>query len=143
MAKKKKPISKEPWLRALARKSNKYKAIRTTFKGRVYASRMEATRAAELDAMQEAGKILFWIPQPGTVILDIVRYQPDYFVVGLNGEYWYEEVKGMMTPGAKMKFRLWVKYGPCDLHVITKKGNHIITPDRLSADEPDQKDEQE
>lgn len=107
-------------------KRSKYNAKRTEYNGRVYASRAEADRAINLDAMQRAGIVEWWEPQIPISIGESgidKRYIVDFIVYGKHGLR-AEDVKGRDTPSFRRHVRQWRKRGPMPLHVIR---NGVVT----------------
>ena len=88
---------------------NKYKAIRTEHNGRMFASKGEARRAAELELLQRAGQIknlAYQVKFPLVIgkvkicdyVCDFQYYEPGAFVV--------EDFKGMRPPVYRLKAKL-------------------------------------
>ena len=54
-------------------------------------------------------------------------YVPDFLVLARDdgGELdaRFEDVKGVETARFRLVRKLWPKYGPCDLHILTRKGS--------------------
>lgn len=92
---------------------HKYGARRTEYGGQWYASKAEARRALELDALLRDGSIRSWCRPRPTILIpgkrreDRVTLQPDFHVVDCYGSEWWEDVKGVETPVFKVKARLW------------------------------------
>lgn len=101
------------------KKPSKYHAQPTEYNGVRYASKAEAAFATALD-MKSAR--LWWIGQP-KFRLGVPEnvYIADFLVVPLDGDTYVVDVKGMMTSKFKRDLKLWSKYGPCPLHVVTGK----------------------
>lgn len=97
----------------------KYKNEPTEYRGRKYASKAEAARAAELDLLVRAGEIRAWQPQ---VLFrlgsDENRYQCDFLVWHNNGSTHAEDVKGRETEKFAADKRRWTNHGPCPLYVL-------------------------
>lgn len=110
------------------RKTSKYRAKPTPYKGITYASRAEAKRAMELDLMKQSGEISWWLRQ---VPVDIGEpgvdkpYRVD-FLVCMGGDVWAEDVKGVETASFRRHVRQWRLRGPFELHVIKKKKIDVI-----------------
>lgn len=109
-----------------------------TYNGTTYHSKMEASRAAELDMLLRGKVIDKWTRQVavklGEDFQTVVDFKVTYiinnrFVVG------YEEIKGFETPAFKQVRRLWKKYGPAKLQIMKRSGKgwktEVITPDRM------------
>jgi hypothetical protein len=92
----------------LEKKESKYHSRRTEYNGRWYASKKEAQKAQELDALVKVGHISFYLEQvpirlPGNIIyrLDFLTFTqvadtPLYEVVAID-------TKGYDTPVSKLK----------------------------------------
>jgi hypothetical protein len=108
----------------------KYKAEPSIYNSVRYASRAEASRAAELDILLKAGRILAWFGQI-TVRLGVPEniYRPDFLVIPSDGVPWFEDVKGFETPKFRRDKKLWKAYGRLELRVIRNGGVvETITP---------------
>jgi hypothetical protein len=101
------------------RPRNKYGVAvpeRRTYRGRLYASRLESRTAAWLDLLQRAGQVRTWEPQPAALELRVngrlvCRYRPDFLVTFAEGRREYWECKGWMTPAARLKLKLVAALG--------------------------------
>lgn len=103
---------------------SKYRARRTEYNGVVYASKAEATRAAELDLMVRQGIILSWTPQPRfTLGCPENAYVADFSVFYPGPRMFVEDCKGMETPKFKRDKKLWKAYGKFPLRILKRKGN--------------------
>jgi hypothetical protein len=103
---------------------NKYGAIRTEYKGVIYASKAEASRAKVLDEQQASGLIYWWIAHPKFRLgCPENVYIADALVVSPAGVR-IEDVKGKETAKFKKDKRLWRAYGPCPLWII--KGGKVV-----------------
>ena len=125
-----------------------------TYKGIVYASKAEAKRAVELDAMVRAGGIESWVGQPKfTLTRARIVYIADFHVVASNTaagcgwapdwpQYneWIEEVKGVPTPVFQIKKRLWKHYGTMPLAIISGRKVEWVLPIREPLKETDDAD---
>ncbi len=111
-------------------KSRKYRNKPTEYNGLRYDSKAEARRAQELDFLEGAGEIAFWIRQP-TFYLGCPEnvYRADFLVVHTGnypkhqGVAHVEDVKGRETPKFKRDRKLWAAYGPCELHIKKCRGS--------------------
>jgi hypothetical protein len=112
-------------------------ARRTEYAGRVYASKMEANRAAELDLLVRAGAVAWWLPQVTIPLGPDHKMRVDFLVAerakfgaaasALDALFVHaEDVKGARTREHARHERLWRKYGPFELRIITKTGIEII-----------------
>lgn len=126
----------------------KYRATRTEYDGVTYDSKAEAKRAQELDRLQAAGEIDWYIRQPRFTLgvpenvyradflvvkefhSQIVTYEGDpprqTFSLAISQTVYVEDVKGYETPKFKRDKKLWKRYGPCPLHIIKPKGTEIV-----------------
>lgn len=97
---KKETITKDEY-KALTKKKNKFNAVRQTYKGKSYDSKLEAGFAAELDLLKKAGEVKEWEPQKTLKCivngLLICRYSLDFFVTYTDGRQEYWEVKSRAT----------------------------------------------
>lgn len=125
-----------------------FKAIRTVHNGISYASKAEARRADELELLQRAGQIAWWIPQV-TIRLGCPEntYRVDFLVAEQmrNVQGWglqygltihAEDVKAIETREFVRNKRLWAIYGKFPLYVIRKGQIEIITPGCELEDKP-------
>lgn len=123
-----------------------FRARPTIHNGIRYASKAEANRAAELELLERAGKVVWWIPQV-TIRLGCPEntYRVDFLVAemprpigGSTVQYGLavhaEDVKGWETPQFAKHKRLWAKYGRFPLHVIHKGHVEIVTPGEETGD---------
>lgn len=78
-------------------KRAKYGNVRTAFQGREYASKREAQRAADLDALEIAGEIAGWIPQWPFRLAGGIKYVCDFLVILNDGTWRAEDVKSEAT----------------------------------------------
>lgn len=90
-----------------------------TFKGVVYDSKAEMTRACELDLLHRDGRVVVWSRQPSFHLGDIV-YRADFLVSWSDGAICVEEVKGVETRAFKERKRLWQQFGPLPLKILSK-----------------------
>lgn len=101
----------------------KYGNKRTEYNGRTYASKAEANRAMDLDALLAAGEIDGWKAQPRVELEPGIRCRPDFEVWGKT--HWFEDVKGAETERFKLVKKLWRLHGPADLHVLHVKSGQV------------------
>ena len=116
--------------------NNKYNAVKQTYNGINYDSRLEASRAYELDLMVKAGQIkgyerqfkveLYFYNKAGDKI-PFKTWKVDYCVENLDGTFTLEEVKGMELPDFKMKrdicTKIWLPDHPEYELVVLKQSN--------------------
>jgi len=92
-------------------KRSKYGNVRTEYRGRVYDSKAEARRAAELDKLVPA-EIVAWFPQVTFNLPGGIRYRCDFLVILPDGTWRAEDVKGKATDVYKLKRKLFKeRYG--------------------------------
>ena len=99
-----------------------------TYRGVVYASKLEARRAVYLDTLVDLGEVQEWYRQPvfklGTD--PVTKYRADFRIDWDSGEITIEDVKPwnrkrqapFKTAAFKRTVRLWKRYGPCDLRIM-------------------------
>lgn len=101
-----------------------------TYDGRVYASKMERLYAEHLDGLKEIGRVFRWVPQPVFKLTVDITFRPDFLVAEhcamQDGplpleDIYVVDVKGGNQAGWTKKRKLWLKYGPVRLIVVTKK----------------------
>lgn len=126
----------------LPKRRNKYGVsapAERTFDGKIYASKAEMARAKQ------------WNKDPFYAVFEQVRvslgvrenvYVVDFLVFARNprdasvnsGTFWAEDVKGMKTAKFARDIKLWARYGPCPLHILTRSGDgwnaEVITPNQ-------------
>ena len=124
-------------------KPNKYRAVRTEYNGRVYASKGEAELAQSLD-IDPTITVLETQPGPYTLGAPGVTYRPDFLVaertvrtmeigrveVPLSLLYAID-FKGRELPAFKRAVKLWEEFGPLPLKVISKHSSYWVIPRRL------------
>ena len=98
-------------------KRSKYGNIRTEYRGRVYDSKAEARRAAELDALVPA-EIVAWFPQVTFNLAGGIRYRCDFLVILPDGTWRAEDCKGFQTQVWKIKQKLFREKYNMDIKVI-------------------------
>lgn len=99
--------------------------------GRIYASTVEYQRAIELDLLIRSGDVTAWIPQVKVQLGEDFKTTVDFLVFshrsapdGLSwSAAWFEEVKGVEMPSFRTVRRLWIKYGPCAMKILKRKGS--------------------
>lgn len=92
------------------KKNNKFGAIKTEYKGRIYDSKKEARRAFELDAMIRAGEVTKVEYQPKYELVvngtKVSNYFGDFRVYYPDGRVEVEDVKGLKRGASYQIFRL-------------------------------------
>ncbi len=115
---------------------NKYKAIRQTYNGVNYDSKLEASRAYELDMLVKAGQIkgyerqykveLYYYDAKGQRY-NSKSWKIDFRVENNDGSFTLEEVKGLELPDFKFKRELlenvWLVDNLDHNLVVLKQGN--------------------
>lgn len=109
--------------------TRKYRNQPTEYAGHRYDSKAEATFAMELDARLAAHEIMAWTRQVPFTILGGTVYRVDFMIfsqagIGSGMRVLAElvEIKGMVTPEAKIKMKALMAMG-MPLKVIRRKGN--------------------
>ncbi len=93
-------------------KPHKYGAKRTEYGGKIYPSRHEANRAAELVLMARAGEVVTVMEQVSFLLPGGHKYIADFVILWPDGHYTVEDAKGVKTPEYKIKRDLMLeKYG--------------------------------
>jgi len=99
-----------------------------TYKGVLYASKLEARRAVYLDTLIELGEVREWSRQPIFILGTdpVTKYRADFHIVWKNGNVTFEDVKPwsrkrkapFITAAFKRTIRLWKRYGPYNLRIV-------------------------
>lgn len=114
-----------------------FKAIRTEYNGRMYDSKGEAEHAMQLDLLVRAGKVAWWIPQVTIPLGPDHTFKVDFlvaefatpYVAGRRAIYVVaEDFKGCETREFARHKRMWAKYGPFPLKVVSKRSSYTIEP---------------
>lgn len=93
-------------------RQSKYRNVRTAYAGKVYDSKREAQRAAELDLLIKAGEIAGKLEQVPFALPGGVVYRADFVVLRNDGTWYAEDAKGVRTKEYKIKARLFAeRYG--------------------------------
>lgn len=82
---------------------SKYKNTRTVVDGIRFASQKEAKRYKDLQLLQAAREVQFFLRQVPIDLPGKVRYFIDFIVFWKDGRISFEDVKGMKTPVYKIK----------------------------------------
>jgi hypothetical protein len=103
---------------------NKFNNKRTEYNGNMYDSKREADYAQNLDWRKKAREILKWERQESIQLIVngvlVTTYRVDFVVTLANGVKEYHEVKGMITPEAKIKMKLFEALNPAHKLVVVK-----------------------
>lgn len=98
--------------KAIGGNVNKYGNKRTEYKGSIYASKLEATQAYELDVLQQAGEIKSWEAQVRESLEaygeKIGEYWPDFRVIHNDESVEYIETKGKQTDLYRWKKKMFL-----------------------------------
>jgi hypothetical protein len=96
-------------------KRNKYNAVRTSYNGYNYPSKLEASQAAELDLLLKAKRIKAWDRQFKVEIyaktlqgdkVHVCDHKIDFRVYELDGSYTLIEAKGVETSDYKWRRKM-------------------------------------
>lgn len=87
-------------------KRSKYRNVKTERDGKVYASKREADRHTELQLLQQAREIAFFLEQVPFRLPGGIVYLADFVVLHLDGSYTVEDAKGFRTDVYKIKKKL-------------------------------------
>lgn len=115
---------------------NKYKAVKQTYKGYSYASKLEASRAYELDLLVKSKQVksyerqfkvqLYYYDSKG-IKYNWKSWKIDFCVENLDGTFTLEEVKGLELDDYKAKRDLlcnvWLLDNPNYSFVVLKQQN--------------------
>ena len=95
-------------------KITKYKNTKARVDGMEFDSIAESRRYLVLKEMQRQGEIKSFRRQPSFTLTmsGNLRYRPDFYVSGINGEDWVEDVKGFETRNFINKKKLWEEVYP-------------------------------
>lgn len=107
-------MTKKPWhqQRRIA------PAAERMYRGVVYHSKAEMSRAPELDLLMKGNVITGWSRQPQfTLGIPEIVYTADYIVADRDFR-WVEDVKGYATPMFNLHKRLWKVYGTLPLRIL-------------------------
>lgn len=135
-------------------RKHKYGAKATEYNGMKYPSKAQAERAAQLDALQAAGKVAWYLKEVPIFIGEQgvdKPYRVDFLVAELVAqchcrtlgqpmrhiEIRAEDVKGFQTATFKRHVRQWRLKGPFPLWVIRGKDVEIITKEPSHGSEID------
>ena len=116
-----------------ARKPSKYKNKITEYNGMKFPSKAEAKQAQDLDFAKEIGAIRGWVKQV-RFMLGVPEnvYIADFVVWTNNGTCYAIDVKGKRTAKFERDVKLWARYAPINLHIVTGgKCVEVITPECL------------
>jgi len=118
-----KPTKKVPVLTVdwkLAQKRNKYGAVRSTYNGLSFASKLELAYYKQLERMKLDGLVSFFLFQVPFHLEGGVRYVTDFVVFHTSGEVEFIDTKGRDTPMSKMKRKQVEARYPVEIKIVTK-----------------------
>lgn len=95
----------------LPMKRNKYHNTRTEYNGKVYDSRREADRAAELQVLVRVGEVATILEQVSFVLPGGVKYRADFLILKKDGTFIIEDAKGVRTKEYQIKKKLMASLG--------------------------------
>lgn len=103
-----------------------------------FRSRWEANYARYLTRRVSNGEIISWEYEVDTFWFEKIRrgvrsYTPDFKITGLNGDVWYEEVKGWMDAKSKTKLKRMKKYYPSTIVIVIGEKEYIAIEKELGA----------
>lgn len=100
-------------------RSSKLKNHRVTIDGYSFASKLEATVYLELKRYSREALLKILEHQPRVYLTEArILYIPDFKCLDLRTEeIFFVEAKGFETTDWKIKKRLWIHYGPANLHI--------------------------
>lgn len=111
---------------------NKYNAIRTTYNGFTYASKLEARYAMFLDSLKDKQLIDTYEKQVNYKIIiqdiKICTYRIDFVVHYSNGKTEYIDVKGKLTRESAIKIKLCEVLYNIKITLIRKIPTNIFLP---------------
>jgi hypothetical protein len=109
-------------------KPNKYNAVKQTYNGYNYDSKLEARQAADLDLMKAGKAIKDWERQFVVEVTyndkTLLRHKVDFRVHENDGSYTLLETKGIETPEWKLKRKIleimWLPDHPDHVYKVVK-----------------------
>jgi len=114
---------------------NKYKAVKQTYNGYSYDSKLEAEHAMNLDFLLKAGIVTQWERQIKISLdindIHIANYFCDFKVWFDDGRIEYHEVKGLETDLFKLKWKMSKALYP-DYNFIMLKSSNVKAYVKLS-----------
>lgn len=98
----------------------KYRSIRTEYNGISYQSKAEARYAWKLDQAIKSGTLKFYLRQVGFDLPGKKRYFVDFIEFWDDGEVKFTDVKGYMTPVARIKIDQTEDLYPVKINVVKR-----------------------
>lgn len=92
-------------------KQSKYRAQKTAYAGRVYDSKREAERAAELKVLWQGHEIAGIAEQVEFLLPGGVKYRADFVILHKDGTWTIEDSKGYQTKEYRIKKKLMAEQG--------------------------------
>lgn len=111
-------------------KTSKYGAIKTEYKGTVYASKHEASVAADIDLMRRSGDVVSVQSQKSFDLYGkggnkICSHRPDFLLRFKDGHEEVWEAKGQELPVFVLKVKLFIdNYPQYDYFVVKQYGSY-------------------
>jgi predicted nuclease of restriction endonuclease-like RecB superfamily len=100
----------------------KYHNMKISVDGIHFDSKAEAERYKELKMLKAAGEIKGFNIQPSFVLMNGIRYRPDFIICDKEGNIYVEDVKGFETKEFIIKKRMWQQLYPwMDLIIVKKR----------------------
>lgn len=103
-----------------------------TFRGILYASRIECLRAIEHDALSRSSKYDYWWTRQVPFWLGAggFKYIADFLVWNpVDGGLWAEDVKGAKTDRYNDIMKMWAAYGELPLRILGYKRERFYVID--------------
>ena len=98
-------------------KQSKYRNKRTEYNGRIYDSKREAQRAAELQLLVKSGDVAAVLEQVAFTLAGGIKYRADFVILGWDGTFTVEDSKGILTKEYRLKKRLMAERG-IEIHEV-------------------------
>lgn len=111
-------------------RGHKYHAVRTNG----YASKAEADYAAELKLRRLCGDLTELEKQVKVPLVAGITWTIDFKYRDKQGRVVYDEVKGMWTPDARLKLRLWKVFGPALLRIVQRENGKLVVTKEVVPD---------
>lgn len=91
---------------APVKKPSKMHNVRTELDGKMYASKKEANRAAELKLLLAGKEVVEFFEQVPFLLPGGIKYKADFVVLWADGHWTVEDTKGFLTTEYKLKKKL-------------------------------------
>lgn len=99
---------------------HKYGAKATVYKGRRYASKLEAAYAGKLDLAKRAGELLFYLHQVPFDLPGGIVYRCDFMEFWKDGTVVVTDCKGVETAEFKVKRAVLEETYPLTLNIVKR-----------------------